>query len=238
MDPQALKRIYEEQLLAASKIGDAHHGGRTFSAMLRASQQLPARRLEDERAWAWSDLHIGHRNIIRYANRPFADVRAMDACLYANWEAAVGADETLIFVGDVALDEALRPDTWQRIRAGRGRVKRLVFGNHDLTGSGRLRVDGFDDICSVLCADGDPPLAFTHLPLAEVPAGWVNVHGHTHNEPPGRSPHINVSVEQIDYRPLALARIRALARELVAGRYPPGATTLQRIAALGNGGAA
>lgn len=238
MDPQALKRIYEAQLLAATESGDAHHGGRTFQAMLRASRQLPARRLEDERAWAWSDLHIGHSNIIRYANRPFADVQAMDACLYANWKAAVGADDALIFVGDVALEDALRPDTWQRIRAGRGRMKRLVFGNHDLTHSGRLRVDGFDDICSVLCADGDPPLAFTHLPLAEVPAGWVNVHGHTHNEPPGRSPHINVSVEQIDYRPLALSRIRALARELAAGRYPPGATTLQRIAALGNGGAA
>ena len=237
LEPQELKRIYEAQLAAASRTGDAHHGGHTFSAMLRASRQLPARQLEDERAWVWSDLHIGHRNILGYAKRPFADVEAMDASLYANWEATVGADETLIFVGDVAMGEALAPRTWQRIRSGPGRTKQLVFGNHDLSGSGRLRVAGFDDICSVLCADGDPPLAFTHLPLAEVPAGCINVHGHTHDEPPGRSPHINVSVEQIDYRPLALPRIRALARELIAGRYPPGATTLQRIKALGNEGA-
>ncbi len=205
-----------------------------FRAMLKASEGLPAQCLDEANgAWVWSDLHFGHDNIIRYTNRPFADVGAMDESLYANWEATVGMEDTLIFVGDVAMRQAVGDHTWRRIRAGRGREKCLVFGNHDLTGSGALRVDGFDDICSVLCIDGDPPLAFTHLPLAQVPAGCVNVHGHTHGEPPRRSPHINVSVEQLEYRPVALARIRALARELVAGRYMRGATTLERLASIG-----
>ena len=232
LDPQALKRGYEAQLDAAS--GDAHHGRRMFRAMLRASRELPAQRLaEDATVWVWSDLHFGHGNIIGYTNRPFADVEAMDRALWSNWEATVGSQDTVVFVGDIAMREAVAERTWQRIRSGPGRTKHLVVGNHDLTGAGELRVAGFDHIASVLCDDGDPPLVFTHLPLANPPCGCVNVHGHTHAEPPRQSPHINVSVEQLDYRPVALPRLRALAQHLAAGRYPAGATTLERLANMG-----
>ena len=117
------------------------------------------------------------------------------------------------------------PHTWQRIRDGRGAKKHLAIGNHDLTGLGRLRIDGFDTIGAVRFVDGDPPPAFTHIPLTCVPEGCVNVHGHTRDETPGATPRINVSVEQFDYRPVALPRLRKLARHLVAGRYPDEAKT-------------
>ena len=62
-----------------------------------------------------------------------------------------------------------------------------------------------------------------------VAAGHVNIHGHTHrNLKPAGSPHINVSVEQLDYRPVELSRLRRLAQALVAGQTPPGETTLER----------
>ena len=234
MDPQSFKRLYEEQLEADSAGRGSRQTRRMFRAMLKASSDLPARRLAApaDATWVWSDLHLGHENIIRYTNRPFEDAEAMNARLYANWDSVVGETDTLIFVGDVAMRTALCDATWQRIREGPGRAKILVIGNHDLTGSGTLRVDGFDDICSVLCIDGDVPLVFTHMPLATVPDGCANVHGHTHNAAPTRSPHINVSVEQLAYRPVPLGRIRALAKEVIAGRYPEGGTTMERIANL------
>ena len=204
-----------------------------YRAMLKASRNLPPCQVDNPgSAWVWSDLHLGHDNIIRYANRPFADAAQMDASLYDSWEATVGSDEDLVFVGDVAMGRAVAPQTWQRIRDGQGGRKHLVIGNHDLTGSGQLRIDGFDTIGTVMFVDGDPPLLFTHIPLTDVPAGCVNVHGHTHDETPGPTPHINVSVEQLDYRPVALPRLRRLARRLVRGRYPDGATTLERIDAV------
>ena len=229
-----LKALYRRQLEIGAKTGDGRHGSKVFLAMLRAVDALPAKRLEprNDAVWVWSDLHLGHDNIIRYCNRPFSDAAAMDRRLYANWQATVGPDDQLIFVGDMAMRKAVCDATWRRIRGGAGRPKQLVVGNHDLTGSGVLRVDGFDDICALLWADGDPPLLFTHMPLVEVPPGWANVHGHTHDAPPTRSPHINVSVEQVDYRPLPLAGIRALAAALVQGHYPQGKTTLERIERL------
>lgn len=237
-DAERLQSLYEAQLEAASTTpggGDSRHGRQTFRAMLRASRRLPALRLADvdeDGTWFWSDLHLGHDNIIRYANRPFVDAKEMDERLYANWKATVGADDTLIFVGDVAMREAVGEHTWQRVRGADGKAKHLVFGNHDLTARGDLRVDGFDGIYAALCIDGPAPLLCTHMPLGEVPSGCVNVHGHTHEEAPRRSAHINVSVEQLNYRPLALTPIRALAAELAAGRYPPGETTLARVSAV------
>ena len=236
VDAQTLKRHYEAELEARSRPGggDKRHGRRMFRAMLKASQALSPCTLDDrESAWVWSDLHLGHDNIIRYTNRPFADAETMDEALYENWAATVGNDDELVFVGDLAMRKAVGPHTWQRIRDGRGARKRLVIGNHDLTGSGSLRVDGFDEVGAVLFMDGDPPFLFTHIPLTRVPEGCVNVHGHTHNDPPRDSRHINVSVEQLDYRPVALTRLDVLARDLCAGRHPDGATTLERLEALG-----
>ena len=235
MDARALKHHYESELEARSRPGggDARHGRRMFRAMLKAVRNLPPCQVHNPgSSWVWSDLHLGHDNIIRYANRPFADAAQMDANLYNNWEATVGGDDDLVFVGDVAMRRAVGPHTWQQIRDAPGANKHLVIGNHDLTGSGRLRIDGFDAVGAVMFVDGDPPLVFTHIPLTDVPVGCVNVHGHTHDEPPRTTPHINVSVEQLDYRPVALPRLRRLARWLVAGRYPDGATTLERIDAV------
>ena len=83
---------------------------------------------------------------------------------------------------------------------------------------------------------GAPPLVWTHYPLVDIPAGHVNIHGHAHGTLPGRSAHINVAVEQLEYEPVGLDRLRRLARALAGGRYPPGATTLERIAHLDQGG--
>ena len=53
-----------------------------------------------------------------------------------------------------------------------------------------------------------------------------------HDDPPTDTPHINVSVEQLDYSPVALSRLRLLAGAPARGNYPKGRTTLERVAAL------
>ena len=78
-----------------------------------------------------------------------------------------------------------------------------------------------------MVSDGEPPLIWTHYPLREVPKGHVNIHGHVHDDPPRRTPHINVSVEQLDYSPIPL-------HVLVRGEYPKGKTTLERLQAIGH----
>lgn len=52
------------------------------------------------------------------------------------------------------------------------------------------------------------------------------VHNHA---PPSGTPHIKVCVEHTDYRPLRLEKLVGLAKRLVAGKVPRGATTGDRI---------
>ena len=42
-----------------------------------------------------SDLHIGHENILRFDNRPFADVNEMNNKLIENWNGRVCSDDTV-----------------------------------------------------------------------------------------------------------------------------------------------
>ena len=58
----------------------------------------------------------------------------------------------------------------------------------------------------------------------------MNLHGHVHNHvPPGDTLHINVCVAHTDYRPLPLGSLVMLAKQLLAGDVPEGATTDERI---------
>ena len=76
-----------------------------------------------------------------------------------------------------------------------------------------------------------PPLPATHVPLVVVPDGCVNLHGHHHEFTPlGTGPWNTVSVQQTAYRPLDVgAQVLPLARALLGGRMPEGATKIDRI---------
>lgn len=202
-------------------------GGKILKSMERAIDIYRDGVLDvlDESVKVWSDLHVGHANIIRYCDRPYQDVDEMDAALWSNWKKGVEPGETLICVGDMWFGETLEPRP-----VPEGHRKVLVLGNHDLTKGGNMRVTEFDEIKALLIAPGVPPLVFTHVPLPNVPASWVNVHGHTHvklHSPD--SPHINVSVEQLEYQPIGLTRLRRLARAILGGEAPQGDTTLERV---------
>ena len=204
--------------------------GKTLQAMRRALNTYGAGTLEgdDARVKVWSDLHLGHANIIEYQHRPFRDVGQMDAALWDAWHTHVEPDDTLVCVGDLAMSAGASEATWERVAAAPGAPKVLIVGNHDVGGDGKLRVEGFERNLAVLVTPGEPPLIWTHAPLPDVPDGHVNVHGHTHaRRSDGRR--INVSVEQLGYRPIGLDRLRRLAAVLVDGDEPPGATTLEQI---------
>ena len=235
IEPEAALTAYRKSLEESIEGIANRRKTRSQRAMLKITRTCRSATLEsaDGQVRIWSDLHLGHDNIIEYTKRPFADVEEMNEALWRAWEAAGEEDVHHLVVGDTAMGRALGDETWERIAALAGTRRTLVVGNHDLTGAGDLRAGGFDEYLSVLVAPGDPPLIMTHYPLGKVPAGHVNVHGHQHDAAPTRTPHINVSVEQTGYRPLELRDVRRLAAAITAGEYPPGRTTHERIEHIG-----
>lgn len=47
-----------------------------------------------------SDLHFGHRNVINFCNRPFADTKEMSEKLIANWNSVVTNNDIVFVLGD------------------------------------------------------------------------------------------------------------------------------------------
>lgn len=75
-----------------------------------------------------SDLHLGHKNVLSYEDRPFKSLEEMHAALIANWNKVVGPEDTVYILGDFA--------TWPKDVIFFGKAlngkKKLVPGNHDL----------------------------------------------------------------------------------------------------------
>ena len=162
------------------------------------------------RTWIWSDLHLHHKNIIRYCSRPFQSVETMNESLLAAWKETVSEADTIICGGDIALAGALERERLARVRAMPGR-KLLVRGNHDFGRNGRPADTGSDATWMALVITGNPTLVVTHIAMNEVPDGTVNLYGHVHNNEPLREgPYVNICVEHTEY-PAPPARRRPTA---------------------------
>ena len=204
---------------------------RQTEALIRQARRIgPAAYTEpDATTWIWSDLHLGHEHSRTVFGRPFPTAAAADEAMMEAWYEQVAEGETIICLGDVTVDgEALaHHQEWWRKAPG---AKWLVLGNHDVDPVNQIRPVEIDRTAVTLYAAGDPPLLLTHVPLLQVPHGAVNVHGHVHEqESPTPNRHVNVSVEQLNYRPTRLSEIRRLARRLVEGRTVPGQSTRARL---------
>lgn len=168
-----------------------------------------------------SDHHFGHDNIIEYCDRPFSSAGEMDDVLLQRHHETVAPEDTLLHLGDVAMD----------MRDGREAVERferlggglLVRGNHDVGLDAGEAPFPVVDACVVEA--GDYRFYCTHRPQ-DVPNWWDDwvLHGHHHNNDTDAFPfvayderRVNVSVELLDYRPLALSAIADLLDACVPG---------------------
>lgn len=48
-----------------------------------------------------SDLHIGHKNILSFDNRPFFDLEDMKQTIIRNWNSVVSAHDDVYVLGDM-----------------------------------------------------------------------------------------------------------------------------------------
>ena len=79
--------------------------------------------------WFTADFHLGHKNIIRYCNRPFDSVVAMNSAILERLNSAVKANDVLYFLGDFCIGPKARALELRR----EIRCKKIfaVPGNHD-----------------------------------------------------------------------------------------------------------
>ena len=77
-----------------------------------------------------SDLHLSHKKIIEYENRPFDDIISMNQKIFNNINEVAGLDDELYILGDFTL-ETKRNKVFDLISSIRCKNLHLIVGNHD-----------------------------------------------------------------------------------------------------------
>ena len=151
--------------------------------------------------WITSDHHFGHTKIIEYCNRPFQDVDHMNQYMIDKWNSVVRPGDKVFHLGDFSLGMN-EEEVTHLVSKLHGDII-LVRGNHDRFGVEKFKRCGFVDVKKKINFKN---FILTHkpLPVEDLDAGKINIHGHVHNSLTYHYSinHINVSVEMWDYTPI------------------------------------
>lgn len=78
-----------------------------------------------------SDTHFGHKNILRYDNRPWSNMADMEHDMIELWNKTVSNEDIVYILGDVVWSN--KYEEWVRILSQLIGSKFIVKGNHDKT---------------------------------------------------------------------------------------------------------
>lgn len=110
-----------------------------------------------------SDMHFGHRNVIKFCNRPFADEKEMAKAMVKNWNDTVRPNDFIFSLGDFSWWTG-RHEVKKLVEQLRGK-KYFIPGNHCKEGMYSLVKDKDFHECSdvvhlyITGQDGDPRFA-------------------------------------------------------------------------------
>lgn len=161
--------------------------------------------------WLISDTHFGHANILTFKGQNglpirggFHNVHEMDEYMIERWNATVKPCDKIYHLGDLTMHRDLSSIASIMFRLNGH--KRLVRGNHDVAPT-KQYLQWFDEIYASRVLDR---MILTHIPIHPESLGRfkANIHGHIHERKSFGPQYVNVSVEAIDYTPVALETIR------------------------------
>ncbi len=165
-----------------------------------------------------SDHHFGHRNIIKYSERPFKDVDEMDQTMIDRWNEKVKPGDKVYHLGDIAL---CSPARFNEIMDQLNGDVYLIKGNHEKTAMAcRERFVWVRDFHELILDDPDTHkgtqlVALFHYSMKVWNAshwGTYHLYGHSHgalpDDPKSRS--FDIGVDCHDFYPLSYAEVKEI----------------------------
>ncbi len=133
-----------------------------------------------------ADLHLFHKNCIKFDDRPFAGLEEMHDTIRKNWNSKVTNGDTVYILGDLSM-RGTQEDLIAYVATLKGK-KVLVRGNHDDVSDYRYR-QLFDEVCDYKeikdAFDGKTySLVLCHYPILswkQMGRGTILLYGHTHD---------------------------------------------------------
>lgn len=158
-----------------------------------------------------SDTHFGHRNVIKYCNRPFSSVDEMDSFIINQWNKTIQPDDIVYFLGDMVLDRD-KLEYYPILKSQLNGNIIFLKGNHDRCYN--TLNETFTTIQpNTLFTYNNINFVLSHYPIPnnEIPNGYINIHGHIHNSELDlgfdKQSHINISQDANNFTPICVDSI-------------------------------
>ena len=171
--------------------------------------------------WFSSDWHLGHGNVIKFSDRPFASVQEMNTTILKNMYAPLKKGDILYYLGDLSWSKSAYERAFDELPEGVEFV--WILGNHD-----KKQWKQFKHLATSVADFKEINISGTLVTLCHYPMlTWNKSHynswmlfGHHHNKSHGTheieqrtmGKMLNVNCEFNDYKPYSemdLARIMA-----------------------------
>lgn len=126
-----------------------------------------------------SDLHIGHKNIIEFDQRPFYNINDMKQTITNNWNSVVTKNDDVYILGDMFWRNDDAAEVLPKLKGN----KHLILGNHDRVNAEMekhfVSIEPYKEI-----KDNDRHVVLSHYPIAHwknADYGAIHLYGHIHD---------------------------------------------------------
>ena len=162
--------------------------------------------------WVCADLHLQHKNIIRFGRKQFGSIEDHDKYVIERYNSVVGKDDLVYILGDIGFTP--KDSLGDKVRQLHGR-KILIIGNHDRLQDGDYINMGFIQVVRhpIFYSNN---IILSHIPVLECLNSpyTICVHGHLHNNYLTLPNFFNVNIELHDFLPINIKEFEEKAKKL------------------------
>ncbi len=164
-------------------------------------------------------INFGHKNIIRFDNRPFDSVEEHDETLIENWNALVKPGDVVYHLGDFSMYKLKPSEEIKKVEVILSRLngqKHHLYGNHDKEAvnkaKGWVSQQHYKEIKVDVGEKRRKKIVLFHYPITVwngAHHGSWHLYAHCHGTlMPINTTHIDVGVPCWDYKPVHLDTIQ------------------------------
>ncbi|MEL6733598.1 MAG: phosphoesterase [Bacteroidota bacterium] len=169
-----------------------------------------------------SDHHFGHKNIIKFCDRPFESVEEMDRVLIERWNEKIQPEDDVYYLGDFALskDAEYVADILDQLNG----TKYLIVGNHESAALNcRKKFKWTKEYHELKVKDPDRKNGVQRIMLfhyamrvwrGDHRGNW-QLYGHSHGTLPDKPNKLafDVGVDAHDFYPLSYQEVKAIMKQ-------------------------
>jgi len=160
--------------------------------------------------WFTADWHMGHHNIIKYANRhPFSDVFVMGEKILTYYNQRVSDNDRVFFLGDLAFNPLIAEHTLKHMK---GKIH-FIMGNHDYRSRKEIEKH-CKSVNNLLTIEIEgQKIVLCHYAMRvwdQSHHGSWQLYAHSHGKLPPQERQWDVGVDNNNYSPVSFDKIREI----------------------------